>query len=164
MNLCTRRAIAVTPVVRVHVRVPVTLRQSFICKFFKSLYLDSLSSESIHIWTIGTLEGRLSFHDSRTPLKVLFYFLVVKTTWTDSLSDFGQLCDIDFWVMMWRSPWPIFHVAVILPYILKTFWYMNTILQDYKSVWHNIWPQNKWRSLWPKFHGPVILPYIFKTV
>ena len=56
----TRTAIVVTEVVR----VPVTLRQSFICKFFKSSYLDSHSSESIHIWTIGTLEGRLSFHDS----------------------------------------------------------------------------------------------------
>ena len=64
----TRRAIAVTPVVRVRVRgrgrVLVTLWQSFICKFFKSSYLDSYSSESVHIWTIGTLEGRLSFHDS----------------------------------------------------------------------------------------------------
>ena len=60
----TRRAIAVTPVVRVHVRVPVTLRPSFISKFSESSYLDSHSSESIHIWTIGTLEGRLSFHDS----------------------------------------------------------------------------------------------------
>ena len=58
----TRKAIAVTPVVRV--RVPVTLRQSFTCKFFKSSYLDSHSSESIYIWTIGTLEGRLLFHDS----------------------------------------------------------------------------------------------------
>ena len=58
----TRRAIAVTLVVRVS--VPVTLRQSFICKFFESSYLDSHSSESIHIWTISTLEGRLSFHDS----------------------------------------------------------------------------------------------------
>ena len=60
----TRRAIAVTPVVRVRIRVPVTLRQSFIFKFSKSSYLDSHSSESIHIWTIGTLEGRLSFHIS----------------------------------------------------------------------------------------------------
>ena len=60
----TRRAIVVTPVVRVHVLVPVTLRQSFICKFFKSSYLHCHSSESIHFWTIGTLEGRLSFHDS----------------------------------------------------------------------------------------------------
>ena len=47
---------------RVRVRVPVTLRQSFMCKFFRSSYLDSHSSESIHIWTIGTLEGQLSFN------------------------------------------------------------------------------------------------------
>ena len=53
---------------------------------------------------------------------------------------------------------------VILPYILKTFWYMSTILQDYESVWHNIWTQNKCRSLWPIFHGPVILPCILKTI
>ena len=46
------------------ISVPVTLRPSFISKFYKSSYLDSHSSESIHIWTIGTLEGRLSFHDS----------------------------------------------------------------------------------------------------
>ena len=51
--------------------------------------------------------------------------------------DFGQPCDIDLWVMKRRSPWPIFHSPVILPYILKTFWYMNIILQDYESVWHN---------------------------
>ena len=62
----TRRAIAVTPVVRVCIRgrVPVTLRQSFISKFSKSSYLNSHSSESIYIWTIGTLESRLSLHDS----------------------------------------------------------------------------------------------------
>ena len=63
-----------------------------------------------------------------------------------------------------RSLWSIFHSPVILPYILKTIWYRNTIRQDYESVWHNIWPQNKCRSLWPIFHGPMILPYISKTV
>ena len=63
-----------------------------------------------------------------------------------------------------RSPWPVFHGPVILPYILKSFWYMNTILQDYELVWYNILPQNKCRSLWSIFHGPVILPYILKTV
>ena len=36
------------------------LRESFSC----GVYLANHSSESIHIWTIGTLEGRLSFHDS----------------------------------------------------------------------------------------------------
>ena len=59
----TRRAIAVTPGC-VRVCVPVTLRQSFIFKFSKSSYLDSHSSESIHLRTIGTLEGWLSFHIS----------------------------------------------------------------------------------------------------
>ena len=73
--------------------------------------------------------------------------------------DFGQPCDIDFWVMKWRSAWLIFHGPVILPYILKTIWCMNITLWDYVSVW----PQNKCRSLWPIFHGPLILPYISKT-
>ena len=38
------------------------------------------------------------------------------------------------------SPWPIFHGPVTLPYILKTLWYMNTIVWDYKSVWPSVWP------------------------
>ena len=63
-----------------------------------------------------------------------------------------------------RSLWPIFHGSVILPYILKTVWCINTILWDYESVWPDVWPQNKCRSLWPIFHGPVILPYILKTI
>ena len=64
----------------------------------------------------------------------------------------------------YRSLWPIFHGPVILPYILKTIWYMNTILWNYESVWPGVWPKNKCRSLWPKFHGPVILAYILKTI
>ena len=70
--------ISVRPFVRSYVR-------SFVCSFVRSfvlpsrlwnyfkvlrssnssgVYLTNHSSESIHIWTIGTLEGRLSFHDS----------------------------------------------------------------------------------------------------
>ena len=45
------RAIAVTPVVHVPVRVRVTLA----LKFSRSPYLDNHSSESIHTWTIDTL-------------------------------------------------------------------------------------------------------------
>ena len=89
-------------------------------------------------------------------VKVFFFFSVMKTTESDSWSDFGQRCDIDLWVMKWRSAWPIFHAPVILPYILKTIWCMNIILQDYEPVWPNMWPQNNCRSLWPIFHGPVI--------
>ena len=40
--------------------VDTELRESFP----SGVYLMNQSSESIHIWTIGTLEGRLSFHDS----------------------------------------------------------------------------------------------------
>ena len=44
----------------------------FVCSYFhpvrssnsSGVYLTNHSSECIHIWTIGTLEGRLSFHDS----------------------------------------------------------------------------------------------------
>ena len=59
-----------------------------------------------------------------------------------------------------RSLWPLFHGPVILPYIFKTFWYMNIIFQDNESVWPDIWSQNKCRSLWPTFHGPVIFLYL----
>ena len=45
------RAIAVTTVVHVPVRVRVTLA----LKFSRSPYLDNHSSESIHTWTIDTL-------------------------------------------------------------------------------------------------------------
>ena len=47
------RAIAVTPVVHVPVRVPV--RVTLALKFSRSPYLDNHSSESIHTWTIDTL-------------------------------------------------------------------------------------------------------------
>ena len=95
---------------------------------------------------------------------VFFYFSVMKTTWADRWLDFGQPCDIDLWVMKWRSARPIFHGPVILPYILKTVWCMNILLQNYESVWPDVWHKNKCRSLWPIFHGPVILPYILKII
>ena len=48
--------------------------------------------------------------------------------------------------------------------ILKSVWCMYIILQDYESVWPEIWPQNKCRSLWPIFYGPVIWPYILNVI
>ena len=96
--------------------------------------------------------------------KVFFYFSVMETTYADSWSDMAQSCDIDLWVMKWRSAWPIFHGPVILPCILKTIWCMYIIHWDYESVWCKVWPQNKCRSLWSIFYGPVILPCILKTI
>ena len=60
------------------------------------------------------------------------------------------------WPEVWpqhkcRSLWPMFHGPVILPYILKTIWYMNILLWDYESVWQDIWPKKKFRLLWPMF-------------
>ena len=63
-----------------------------------------------------------------------------------------------------RSLWPIFHGPVILPYILKTIWYINTIIWDYESVLPDVWSQNNCKSLWPILHDPVILPYILETI
>ena len=88
----------------------------------------------------------------------------METTYADSWSDMAQPCDLDLWVMKWRSAWPIFHCPAILPYILKTIWCMYIILREYESVLLDVWPQYKCRSLWPIFHGPVISPYILKTV
>ena len=52
----------------------------------------------------------------------------MQTTYADSWSDISQPCDIDLWVMKGRSAWPICHS--LLPFILKTTWYMNIILWD----------------------------------
>ena len=53
---------------------------------------------------------------------------------------------LGLWAGIWpknkhRSLWPIFDGSVVLPYILATIWYMNTILRDYESVWPDVWPK-----------------------
>ena len=59
----------------------------------------------------------------------------METTSAGSWSDMAQPCDMDLWVMKWRSIWPTFRGPVILSKTLKT------ILSEYESVWPNIWPQ-----------------------
>ena len=66
----------------------------------------------------------------------------METTYADSWSDVAQPCDMDLWVMKWRSAWPIFYGPGILSYIFKTIWCMYIILWEYESVWPNVWPQN----------------------
>ena len=48
---------------------------------------------------------------------MFFYFSVMETTYADSWSDMAQPCNMDLWVMKWRSAWPIFHGPVILSYL-----------------------------------------------
>ena len=43
-------------------------------------------------------------------------------------------------------------------------WCVNFILGEYRSVWLEVWPENKCMTLWPIFHGQLILPYISKTI
>ena len=69
-------------------------------------------------------------------------FSVVETTYADSWSDMAQPCDMDLWVMKWRSAWPIFHSPLILPYILRTIWCMYIKLCEYELVWPDVRPQN----------------------
>ena len=101
----------------------------FMTKFFTELhesfssgvYLMNHSSESIHIWTIGTLEGRLSFHDSwpQGPCpRVGLDFSVMETTDTDSWSDMAQSCNIEgqhdlYFTIQWSCliSWRLFHVC-----------------------------------------------------
>ena len=49
-------------------------------------------------------------------------------------------------------------------YLMKTIWYMNTILWDYESVWLMFDLKIFCSTLWPIFHGPVILPNVLKTI
>ena len=83
--------------------------------------------------------------------------------WTSYFGSMSQY-DTTFDLKKCKSLWPIFHGPVILPYILKTIWFMNTILWDYESIWPDVWPKNKCRSLWPIFHGPLILAYILRII
>ena len=62
----------------------------------------------------------------------------MEPTYADSWSDMAQPCDMDLWVMMWRSAWPIFHGPVVLPYILKSIWCMYIVLWEYESVWPEV--------------------------
>ena len=83
----------------------------------------------------------------------------METTCADSWSDMAQPCDMDLWVIKWRSAWLRFHGPVILPYILI---YVYCTFGVWISM-TEVWPK-KCRSQWPIFHGPVIVPYTLKTI
>ena len=106
----------------------------------------ALSWRLFDVW--GSYFGIMSQYDPTFDLKINvghcdLYFMVqcfcliswrLFDVWT---SYFGIE---SVWQNIWpqnkcRSLWTIFHGPVILPYILKTIWYMNTILWDYESVY-----------------------------
>ena len=135
-----------------------------------------ISRRLFDVWT--SYLGIMSQYDWTFDLKINvghcdLYFMVqwfclifwrLFDVWTSYFGIMSQY-EHDLWPQnKCRSLWPVFHGPVILPYILKTVWYMNTILWDYESVWPYVWPQNICSTLWPVFHGPVILPNILKTI
>ena len=92
----------------------------------------------------------------------IYYYFNLERTYAVSWSYMAQPCDIDLWVIKWRSAWPIFHGPVILSYILRSISCMYIILWDYESIWPKVWPKSRYRSLWLIFHGPVILCHIWQ--
>ena len=59
--------------------------------------------------------------------------------------------------------WNIFHGPVILPYILKTIWWMKVILEIMNKC-DKHWPHQIYLGHWPLFHSLVILQNMLKTV
>ena len=118
------------------------------------VYLTNHSSESIHIWTIGTLKGQLSFHDSSPQGPCPGVGLEVKTldTFKKCFSTFmlwNQLMQIvgRTWLNLvtWTcGSWSegqhdlYFQGPVILSYILKTILSMYIIPWEYESVWPDV--------------------------
>ena len=112
------------------------------------------SSENIHIWTIGTLKGQLSFHDSSPQGPCPGVGLEVKTldTFKKCFSTFllwNQLMQIvgRTWLNLvtWTcGSWSegqhglYFQGPVILSYILKTILSMYIIPWEYESVWPDV--------------------------
>ena len=90
-----------------------------------------LYHQNQHQWPLDQAHGLRNF-TLKFSVKVVLYFSLMKTTYADRWLDFGQPCDIDLWVMKWRSEWPIFHGPVILPYILKTIWTASSEFGTYR--------------------------------
>ena len=89
----------------------------------------------------------------------------METTYADSWSDMAQPCDIDLWVMKWRSSWPIIHGPVIFVLYLED--YLMYVHQSYfgsMNQYDQMFDLKINVGHWPIFHGPVILPYILRTI
>ena len=105
------------------------------------------SFSEIHIWaSIGTLEGRLSFHDSwpqgpcprmELEVKKIFCFPVMQMIYRDTWSFISKPYNIDLCVMKWRSPWPCHEVKVTLTYFSRSSDF--TYLEDFDGWTSNFW-------------------------
>ena len=143
----TRRAIVVTPVVhvRIYVGISFTLHWSFICKIFNSWYLGNHSSESIHVWNMGTLEGSHSFHDSwlhdsQGPCSGVGLEVKIKNTLKSNFCfPVTELMEIVDWTSVYLMTWLVcYEVKVSMTYIPWSSdfaWYLG----DYDGCSSNFW-------------------------
>ena len=66
---------------------------------------------------------------------------------------------------MYVGQWPTSHGPVILPYILKTIWWVNVVLEILIQCDTNIELKLcRYVGQWPIFHGAVIMPYVLKSI
>ena len=114
-----------------------------------------ISWRLLDVWTI--LFGIMSQYDPKFDLKINIchydlYFMVqwfcliswrlfdVCTSYFGNMSQYNQMFDLKINV----GHCDLYSMVLILPYILKTIWYMNIIIWDYESVWPKLLPQNKY--------------------
>ena len=154
------------------------LHQNFTLKFLQANHLV----ESIHIWTLGTLEGLLPFHkfwpqgscpgvglevknwDTLKKYYTAFSFMLTPSK--AIMSVFSHQYGMGFCALRWRSVWPIFHGWVILPSTMDLEDYLITECHtwDNGSVWYKDWPHKVYVGQWPIFLGPAILLNILKAI
>ena len=149
------------------VHISLTLEAS---EMFLSLHMIFSLERAAVVWAI--LERISDFDPSleMIALSIAYIFTLPQGTWSFSLllasgllswSLFGSHlgCLSSFLSCLDRSPF----CPVILPYVLKTIWWMKVILwimDQYDTNWyHKIYV-----GQWPIFRGPVILLNIFKSV
>ena len=117
--------------------------------YFTVQWFCLISWRPFDVWTL--FFGIMNQYDPRFDLKInvghcdlyfmVQWFCLVSWRQFDVWTSFFWIMNqfyATFGLKIIVCHWPIFHGPVILCYILKTIWYMNSILQDYASVWPDI--------------------------
>ena len=99
------------------------------------------TSVSLVTLTCGSWsEGQHDLYFTVQWFSLISWLFDVWTSYFGIMSQYDPLCDLKINVPVGHCDL-YFMVQWFLPYILKTVWCMNFILQDYESVWPDIWPK-----------------------
>ena len=69
---------------------------------------------------------------------VILPYVLKTISWINVILGIGSVWHHNWHPNKCRSPWPVFHCSVLLPFILNVNWCMNIIIWDYESVWSDI--------------------------